>query len=97
MTQRIEILGAEVTRQDSGRIMVENDRPSYATHGLPDPNLTGPCQLQASPFCLHVGGQVMDPMDMTRTETAFRAYVHGCLPCYEAQADEFVRVTHGRD
>ncbi len=71
-------------------------QPSYATHGLPDPNITGPCQSQASAFCTQVGTQRMDPMDMAETETAFRGYTQMCQPCYDAQSDEYVRVTHGR-
>lgn len=96
MSERIEILGATATRQGNGLIMVENAQPSYATHGLPDPNATGPCQLQASPLCLQVGGQRMDPMDMLQTETAFRGYVQTCQPCYDARADLYVATLHGR-
>lgn len=91
MTKRIEILGAQATVQDNGFIMIENDR------GLPDPNITGPCQLQVSFLCKPSEGQQrMDPMDMATSETSFRAYVMCCQPCYDAQADEYVRVTHGR-
>jgi hypothetical protein len=64
---------------------------------LPDPNITGPCEVQASPFCqLSAGAQRMDPMDMASQKTAFTGYVMCCQPCYDAQADEFIRVTHGR-
>lgn len=64
---------------------------------LPDPNITGPCQLQVSFLCKPSEGQQrMDPMDMAAPETSFRAYVMCCQPCYDAQADEYVRVTHGR-
>jgi hypothetical protein len=72
-------------------------QPSYATHGLPDPNITGPCELRTSILCEpELGTQRMDPMDMTQTETAFRGYVQGCQACYDQRADEFARVTHGR-
>jgi hypothetical protein len=64
---------------------------------LPDPNITGPCQVQASILCKpSEGRQRMDPMDMAAPETSFRAYVMCCQPCYDAQADEYIRVTHGR-
>lgn len=70
---------------------------SYATHGLPDPNLVGPCQSQSSPFCEPGNGrQRMDPMDMAETETAFRGYLQMCQACYDSQADLYVRYTHGR-
>lgn len=70
---------------------------SCSTQGLPDPNVTGPCQLQASILCEpSAGRQRMDPMDMAAPETSFRGYVMCCQPCYDAQADEYIRVTHGR-
>jgi hypothetical protein len=98
MTQRAKILGADVTIQGNGLIMVENVQPSYATHGLPDPNIVGPCQSQSSLLCEPGNGrQRMDPMDMAETETAFRGYLQMCQPCYDSQADLFVRYTHGRD
>lgn len=87
-----------VGHDDLGRAYAASKtiQPSYATDGLPDPSATGPCQLQASPFCLQVGGQVMDPMDMLETETAFRGYTQSCTPCYEARADLYVATLHGR-
>ena len=76
---------------------LEPTQPSYATHDLPDPNLTGPCQLRSSVLCEPAAGrQRMDPMDMAQSETAFRGYVMCCDPCYDAQADLFIRTTHGR-
>jgi hypothetical protein len=96
MKKRAILLGAEVTIQDNGLIMVENDRPGYATHGLPDPNITGPCQLQSSPFCEGAGVQRMDPMDMLETKTAFRGYVQACQTCYDTNAMAFMNISHGR-
>jgi hypothetical protein len=68
-----------------------------AHYALPDPNITGPCQVQASPFCEpSAGRQRMDPMDMAEPETSFRAYTMICQPCYDARADLFVATVHGR-
>jgi hypothetical protein len=61
---------------------------------LPDPNITGPCQLQASPFCEQTGIQRMDPMDMLAPETSFAGYVSACLTCYEVRADMYVAEVH---
>lgn len=69
-------------------------RPEPA--GLPQANVTGPCQIQSSILCTGEGIQRMNPLDMLATDTAFRDYVSCCLPCYEANSDEFVRVSHGR-
>lgn len=64
---------------------------------LPDPNITGPCQVQASPFCEPSAGQQrLNPTDMLQSATAFRASVMICQPCYDVQADLFVATTHGR-
>jgi hypothetical protein len=68
-----------------------------AASALPDPNITGPCQLQASILCEpSEGRQRMNPMDMASAKTAFTGHVMCCQPCYDAQADEYIRVTHGR-
>lgn len=80
----------------AGRLKTVLSEPE-PTKGLPDPNITGPCQLQASILCEpSAGRQRMDPMDMAKTETSFQGYVMCCQPCYDAQADEYIRVTHGR-
>lgn len=63
---------------------------------LLNPNLTGPCDLQSSPFCTGRGAQRLDPMAMASRETAFRDHVFTCLPCYEVNADRFVAQVHGR-
>lgn len=64
--------------------------------GTPDPRVTGPCQLQASPFCTGEGIQRMDPMDMLDPSTSFARYVSACLDCYEARADRYVMEVHAR-
>ena len=89
-------LNAELTRTAPALSAALEVQPSYATQGLPDPNVTGPCQLQSSPFCEQTGGQRMDPLDMLETETAFRGYVQGCQPCYDHNATRFVAESHGR-
>lgn len=66
------------------------------TASLPDPNLTGPCNLQASPFCDNRGRQRLDPMDMLDASTAFAGHVSACDPCYEVRADQYVAQVHGR-
>jgi hypothetical protein len=58
----------------------------------PDPNITGPCQLQASPDCDGAGRQRLDPMAMLD----FRDHIMACLACYEVRADMFVAEVHGR-
>lgn len=63
---------------------------------LPNPNITGPCELQSSPFCTTQGAQRMNPMDMLDTETAFRNHVFACQTCYDTNADRFVAQVHGR-
>lgn len=63
---------------------------------LPDPSITGPCQLQASPFCTGEGVQRLDPMQMLSAETAFKGYTSACQPCYDTNADRFVAERHGR-
>jgi hypothetical protein len=66
-----------------------------AGRGLPDPNITGPCQVQSSPFCEpSAGAQRMNPTDMLEIETAFQGYVQICQPCYDHQADLFIAVRH---
>lgn len=60
----------------------------------PDPNITGPCQLQASPDCDGAGRQRLDPMAMAAT--AFRDHIMACLACYEVRAGMFVAEVHGR-
>ena len=64
--------------------------------GIPDPNVTGPCQLQASPFCTGEGIQRMDPMDMLQADTSFAGYVSACLVCYETRADLYIKEVHAR-
>lgn len=66
------------------------------TNTLPDPNLTGPCNLQASPFCDNQGRQRLDPMDMLDAGKAFAEYTSACDICYDARADEYVSRVHGR-
>lgn len=83
-------LHAEALAEDSERYPVKDDA------GLPDPNATGPCELQSSPFCTGQGAQRTNPMDMLDRETAFRDFVFACLPCYETNADRFVVQVHGR-
>lgn len=61
---------------------------------LPNPNITGPCQLQATPFCENVGIQRLDPMAMLTPETAFAVYLSACLSCYEARADQYIAEVH---
>lgn len=64
---------------------------------LPDPNTTGPCQVQASVLCRPSEGiQRLNPTDMLNISTAFTSYTMCCLPCYERQADLFIEKTHGR-
>lgn len=65
-------------------------------HMPSNPNITGPCNLQASPLCTNAGIQRMDPVDMLSTATAFRDYIMACPECYDARADEFVARVHGR-
>ncbi len=91
MSKRIQILGAIATVQDNGVIMVENE-PST----LPDPNITGPCEVRASLMCDGAGRQRYNPMDMAQTETSFRAFSMICQPCYDHKADAFIALTHGR-
>lgn len=86
MTHTEIILGAVVTVQDNGLHMVENAGP--------DPRVTGPCQLQASPFCTGEGIQRLDPMDMLDASTSFARHVSACLDCYEARADRYVKEVH---
>lgn len=62
----------------------------------PDPRVTGPCQLQASPFCTGEGIQRLDPMDMLDASTSFARHVSACLDCYEARADRYVKEVHAR-
>jgi hypothetical protein len=38
----------------------------------------------------------MDPLDMLKTETAFRGYVQACPECYDHNATRFVALSHGR-
>lgn len=67
------------------------------TQTLPDPNITGPCQIQSSAFCKpSEGAQRLNPMDMLNVNTAFTSYTMCCLPCYERQSDLFIAKTHGR-
>lgn len=61
---------------------------------LPNPNIVGPCNLQASPLCDNQGRQRMDPMDMLSNDTAFRGYVSACTYCYDARADAYVAQAH---
>jgi len=63
---------------------------------LPNPNLIGPCNLQASAFCDNQGRQRLDPMDMLDTARAFAEYTSACDICYDARADEYVSRVHGR-
>lgn len=63
---------------------------------MPNPTITGPCQVQASPFCTSQGIQRLDPMDMLDSATAFARHVSACLPCYEARADMYLAKVHGR-
>ncbi len=63
---------------------------------MPNPTITGPCQIQASPFCTGEGIDRMDPMDMLDRATAFARHAPICLPCYEARSDMYVAEVHGR-
>lgn len=67
---------------------------ALALNNLPDPDITGPCQVQSSPFCTTQGQQRMNPMDMLDTETSFRVYAPICQPCYDHQADMYVAAVH---
>ena len=68
-----------------------------ATAVLPNPNVTGPCQIQSSILCKpSEGAQRLNPMDMLNINTAFTSYTMCCLPCYEHQADLFISKTYGR-
>jgi hypothetical protein len=60
----------------------------------PDPNVSGPCQVQASPLCLHVGTLRLDPMDMLDSEATTVNYVPTCQPCFDHQADLFIKARH---
>jgi hypothetical protein len=62
----------------------------------PDPNVTGPCQVQSSLNCTGEGIQRLNPMDMLNINTAFTKYVPCCLPCYERQSDLYIAKTHRR-
>lgn len=74
-----------------------NGKSDLTAYRLPDPNVSGPCQVQASPFCEpSAGAQRYNPTDMLQSATAFRTPVMICQPCYDAQADLFVATTHGR-
>ena len=60
----------------------------------PDPNITGPCEIQSSPFCDGQGRQRLNPTDMLQNATAFRAYAPICQPCYDHQCDVYLERTH---
>jgi len=80
MTQRVKILGAEVTIQDNGFRMVENL------------SSLGPCQLQASPFCAHEAVMVrLDPMAMAPEDPAPASEIPTCQECFDHRSDEFLR------
>jgi hypothetical protein len=65
-------------------------------NNLPNPNITGPCQVQSSALCTQEGIQRLNPTDMLNISTAFTSYTQMCLPCYERQSDLFIAKTHGR-
>lgn len=78
------------------RLIQSQTEQAIRETGLPQANVTGPCQIQSSILCTGEGIQRMNPLDMLARDTSFQGYASCCLPCYEANADEFVRVTHGR-
>lgn len=57
---------------------------------------TGPCEMQASPFCTGTGIIRLDPMSMTGCTAPFTAYAPCCQDCYDVRADMFVSQVHGR-
>ncbi len=62
-----------------------------------DPNVTGPCQLQSSPFCEGTGWQRLNPLDMLQADTSFRTYAPACQACYDTNADAYVAALHGTE
>lgn len=65
---------------------------------LPNPNVRGECQIQASPFCEPgAGRQRMNPTDMLQRDTAFQDYASICDSCYDHQADAYVAELHTDD
>lgn len=66
-------------------------------NNIPDPNITGPCQVQSSVLCQpSEGSQRLNPTDMLNVNTAFTTYTLICPFCYEHQSDLFIAKTHGR-
>jgi len=62
----------------------------------PDPNVSGPCQVQASPWCEQVGTLRLNPTDMLDNEATTVNYVTMCLKCFNHQSDLFIKEVHGR-
>jgi len=55
---------------------------------------TGPCEMQASPFCAGTGIIRLDPMSMLAgVSPAFTVYVPCCQDCYDVRANMFVAAT----
>lgn len=60
----------------------------------PDPNVSGPCQVQSSFLCAQVGTLRLNPTDMLDTATSFQGYVTMCQPCFDRQSDLFIEARH---
>jgi hypothetical protein len=64
---------------------------------LPDPSITGPCQIQASLLCEPSAGvQRMNPLDMLSPDTSFQGYTLICQACNDHLATLYVASLHGR-
>jgi hypothetical protein len=76
--------------------MTQIPSPAWG-NGLPDPSITGPCQIQSSFLCEPAAGvQRMNPMDMLLPETSFGGYTLICQACYDQLATLYVAGLHGR-
>jgi hypothetical protein len=62
---------------------------------LPDPTVTGPCQVQATFMCTtEAAGERLNPLAMLPGSTVPAEYVPMCQPCYDHLADAYVTALH---
>lgn len=74
-----------------------NERHGGTVPGpLPDPTVTGPCQVQATFMCTgQAAGERLIPTSML-PDSLIKGplYAPMCLPCYEHLADAYIAETH---
>jgi hypothetical protein len=62
---------------------------------LPDPTVTGPCQVQATFMCTtEAAGERLNPLAMLPGSTVPAGYVPMCQSCYDHLADAYVAAMH---